>query len=81
MMIVACEIMKRQGLLVSGVNGNSNEYFNESQFRTVDEMLDLIELLFDTEKRHQMLEKQMSFNSKFSFERILYNILQRAYVS
>ena len=76
-----CEIIKRQGLLISGANGNSNEYFHETQFRTVDEMLDLIELLFDTEKRHQMLEKQMSFNSKFSFERILYNILQRAYVS
>ena len=76
-----CEIIKRQGLLISGANGNSNEYFHETQFRTVDEMLDLIELLFDTEKRHQMLEKQMSFNSKFSFERILYNILQRAYIS
>jgi hypothetical protein len=74
-----CEVMKKGGLLISGICDNENRLPKENQFKTIDQMLDIIESVIDPVERQKKLEKQTSFNSKFSFGRILSDVVTQVY--
>lgn len=74
-----CEIIKGGGLLVSGISDTTTELIRENQFATSDELLHIVEDTFDPIKRQTKIEKQMSLHSKYSFEKILPNLVQQAY--
>ena len=74
-----CEIIKRGGLLISGISDDRTELVDENQFETGEQMLDIIEETFDPMKRQIKLEKQMSLYSKYSFNKILCDVVAKAY--
>ena len=73
------EIIKRGGLLISGISDTTTELIIENQFETSDELLNIVEDTFDPIKRQTKMEKQMSLHSKYSFEKILSNVVKQAY--
>jgi hypothetical protein len=76
-----CEIMKKDGLLISGVCDDENILPKENQFKTIDQMLDIIESVLDPVERQKKLEKQTSFNSMVNFTKTLSDIITKAYKS
>ena len=74
-----CEIIKGGGLLVSGIGDTTTELISENQFETSDELLHIVEDIFDPIKRQTKMEKQMSLHSKYNFEKILSNVVKQAY--
>ena len=72
-----CEIVKAGGLLISGKSADQTELVEENQFKTGEQMLEVIEETFDPVKRNDKLEKQKSLYSKYSFDRIINNVFEQ----
>ena len=73
------EIITRGGLLVSGVSSDDGMMIRENEFETSEQMLQIIEETFDPINRQEKLERQMLLFSNFGWDRILPELIVKAY--
>ena len=74
-----CEIIKSDGLLISGRSSDATDLVEENQFETSDQLIKVIEEVLNPIKRNEKLKNQKLLYSKYSFSKILCEVIEEVY--
>ena len=74
-----CEIIKSDGLLISGRSSETTDLVEENQFETTDQLIKVIEEVLDPSKRSAKFEKQKLLYENYSFKKIICHVIEEAY--
>ncbi len=74
-----CEIIKMDGLLISGKSDDRVELIEENQFQTGEQMLTIIDDAFDKKKRRIKMDKQKTLRRTHNFAKTILNVLGKIY--